>query len=246
MYGYILTLAFEGTNYCGWQVQPNGASVQETLQDACEKVLGTRPPVTGCSRTDSGVHAKGFVALVAGDFSVPCQSLPLALNAKLPPDISVQKAEMAEEGFHPRYDAVKKEYVYTIRNSRIRDPFCRNTCWEYPQPLDAELMNAEAQKFVGKKDFCAFMAAGSKITDTVRTVHHCSVTRNGDEILFRVCADGFLYNMVRIMVGTLTDISRGSLRMPLEEIIASRDRANAGTTAPAKGLCLSRVFYGEE
>lgn len=246
MYGYLLTLAFDGTDYCGWQVQPNCPSVQETLQDACEKVFGTRPPVTGCSRTDSGVHAKGFAALVTGDFSVPCESLPLALNSKLPPDISVLEAREAPEGFHPRYDALKKEYVYKIHNSRIRDPFLRRVCWEYPAELDAELMNTEAQDFVGKQDFCAFMASGSKITDTVRRVYDFSVTRQGDEILFRVSADGFLYNMVRIMVGTLTDISRGGLKLPLKEIIRSGDRANAGVTAPAKGLCLNRVFYGED
>lgn len=243
MQGYLLTLAYRGGSFCGWQVQPGKRSVQGVLQDACEKLFGIRPPVTGCSRTDSGVHARGFVSLVGGSFSIPCEALPRALNSLLPDDISVISAFPAEDGFHPRYDAKGKEYIYTIRNSEIRDPFTDDFCWLFPRPLDESKMREEAHSLEGKHDFRAFMAAGSKITDTVRTVDKIEVTREGESIYIRVSADGFLYNMVRIIVGTLVGESTGELKMPVSEILASGDRSNAGMTAPAKGLCLNRVFY---
>lgn len=244
MRGYILKIAYKGTNYCGWQVQPGKPTVQAAVQTACETVFGVETSITGCSRTDSGVHARGFVALASGELpDIPQGSLPLALNAALPGDIAVIEASAAPEGFHPRYDAKGKEYVYYINNSRIRDPFSEETAWLFPKRIDEKLANALCHEFIGKNDFASFMAAGSKITDTVRTVHDFSAERDGDIIVFRVSADGFLYNMVRIMVGTVAEKASGAPLPEISGIIAARDRSKAGITAPAKGLFLNRVFY---
>ena len=159
-------------------------------------------------------------------------------------NIAVISAKEAEDGFHPRYDAKGKEYIYTIRNSRTRDPFCDDMCWLYPRHIDEKLCGELCKEFIGKKDFRAFMASGSKIENTVRTVEYFNVTRDGDFIDFTVAADGFLYNMVRIMVGTVVEVSlKGGTRDDIAKIIDSRDRSLAGRTAPAKGLCLNKVFY---
>lgn len=244
MRGYILKIAYKGTNYCGWQVQPEKPTVQAAVQTACETVFGAETSITGCSRTDSGVHARGFVALASGELpDIPPCSLPLALNAALPSDIAVIEASVAPEGFHPRYDAKGKEYIYYINNSRLKDPFSEETAWLFPRKIDEKLANVLCSEFIGKKDFASFMAAGSKITDTVRTVHAFSAERDGDIIIFKVSADGFLYNMVRIMVGTVAEKASGTPLPEISDIIAVRDRSRAGITAPAKGLFLNRVFY---
>ena len=245
MQGYILKIAYKGTNYCGWQVQPEKQTVQAVLQSALVGAFGCKVDVTGCSRTDSGVHAKGFVALVSGDDlpDIPLSSLPLAINTKLPEDIAVLEASVAEEGFHPRYSAKGKEYIYTVHNSRLRDPFSTDTAWQFQRPIDEVYANKLCQEFVGRQDFTAFMASGSKITDAVREIKYFNAVREGDNIVFTVAADGFLYNMVRIMVGTVVEAASGTKLMPIKDIIASRERANAGITAPAKGLTLNKVFY---
>lgn len=244
MRGYILKIAYKGTNYCGWQVQPNKPTVQSTVQKACEDIFGTKIDLTGCSRTDSGVHAREFVALASGELpEIPAESLPLALNTKLPEDIAITEAAIAPDNFHPRYDALGKEYVYRIRNSRIRDPFDTETAWQFPRYIDVDKANELCKEFVGRQDFCAFMAAGSKIIDTVREVKYFEAKREGENVIFTVAADGFLYNMVRIMVGTVAEAASGTDMMPISEIIKSRSRANAGITAPANGLTLNKVFY---
>ena len=244
MQGYILKIAYKGTNYCGWQVQPNKPTVQATVQAACEAVFGVETALTGCSRTDSGVHAKGFIALISGELpEIPLEALPIALNTKLPEDIAVIEAKHARAGFHPRYDAKGKEYVYVIRNSRLRDPFSEETAWQFPRYIDVDYANELCGEFVGKKDFASFMAAGSKITDTVREVKYFKAERNGDEIIFTVAADGFLSNMVRLMVGTVAEKASGTELPPINVIIKARDRSKAGITAPAKGLTLNKVFY---
>lgn len=244
MQGYILKIAYKGTNYCGWQVQPDKPTVQATVQSAIETAFEAKIELTGCSRTDSGVHARGFVALANGELpSIPAEAFALAVNTKLPPDIAVTEVKPAKQGFHPRYDAKGKEYIYIVHNSKIRDPFTEETSWHFPRAIDLEKANALCSEFVGKKDFCAFMATGSKITETVREVKYFRAEREGDKIIFTVAADGFLYNMVRIMVGTVVSAASGTKIMPISEIIESRSRANAGITAPAKGLFLNRVFY---
>ncbi len=244
MRGYVLKIAYLGTNYCGWQVQPNKPTVQAAVQAACERVFGVQTRVTGCSRTDSGVHAKGFVALAQGELpDIPPEALPLALNTALPQDISVLEAKTAVEGFHPRYDAKGKEYIYRIHNSRIRDPFSEETAWLFPREIDREYANRLCREFIGEHDFASFMAAGSKITDSVRTVFDFGAEKQGDMLLFRVSANGFLYNMVRIMVGTVAEKASGTKLPEIKEIIDAKDRSLAGITAPAKGLMLNKVFY---
>ena len=249
MQGYILKIAYRGGGFCGWQVQPGKRTVQATLQSACERIFGAKPDITGCSRTDSGVHARGFVALCSfgrggSPADIPLQSVPQALNSALPDDCAVVDAAAAPNGFHPRYDAAGKEYVYTLLNSRLRDPFYEQTAWHFPRALDVSRLNALCARFVGTRDFRAFMAAGSKINDTVRTVRVFRAEGEGGLIRFTAEADGFLYNMVRIMVGTAAEFcANGASESDIDEVIESRERARAGITAPAKGLCLNRVIY---
>ena len=239
-----LKLAYLGTNYCGWQVQKNGKSVQEALQDAMEAAFGTRGTVTGCSRTDAGVHARGFVCKAdALPDSIPAHRIPLALGSHLPEDISVLEAWEVPPEFHPRYDAKGKEYVYRIRNSRVKDPFTARTACLWQKPIDESVCDSLCKGFAGKHDFRSFMAAGSDIRDTVRTVYDFSCKREGDTVLFTVSADGFLYNMVRILVGTVLDLHDGTLEGTPCAVLEAKDRSAAGRTMPPTGLCLEKVFY---
>ena len=242
----LLTVSYVGTAYCGWQVQKNGVSVQSVVQNAVEAILGKRYPVTGCSRTDSGVHARGFRCTVDIDGDAPRISeerIPVALNTALPDDVAVLCAQYVDGEFHARYSVKSKRYEYVIHNSRIRDPFLAGRAWSVVPHLDEERMNRLAKEFIGTQDFSAFRAAGSDVTDSVRTVYDASVRREGDKVIFSVSADGFLYNMVRIMVGTLVDMARGRITAELSGIIASRDRKNAGITAPPDGLSRVEVEY---
>ena len=240
---YAVTLAFDGTRYCGWQVQNNAISIQQTVQDAAEKVFGKRPDVTGCSRTDSGVHAREYLCVISDVHPIDTNALPIALNGCLPRDIAVLNAREVSEDFHPRYHCLQKEYQYVLWNSRTKNVFDHRV-WHCPRPLDHELMHAAAQKLVGKMDFRSYMAAGSKITDTVRTVKYFNVTRDGDYIKLNVAADGFLYNMVRIMTGTLVQSAYGTERYAdIEKITLAKDRNAAGMTAPPDGLFLNKLVY---
>ncbi len=242
---YLLTISYDGRNYCGYQKQKNGVSVQEKLTEAATALFGEGTKITGCSRTDSGVHAVCFKATLESEKAkIKPEKLPSALNAHLPTDISVRDASEVSSDFHPRYSVKEKEYRYIISNSSTRDPFSEGRAYFYPKKLDAEIMNEAAQYLVGRHDFRAFMAAGSKIEDTVREIYSCNVTRNGDNVTVSVCGNGFLYNMVRIIVGTLIAVSDGKLASDdIRKIIESKDRKNAGATAPAEGLYLYNVTY---
>ena len=245
----LLTISYLGTNYHGFQVQPNAVTVQSTLQDAVEKIFGVRCPVTGCSRTDSGVHANMFCCTVdtaeAQNILSPQNALR-ALNSVLPEDIAVLKAAEVPDSFHPRYDVLKKRYIYLIRNSQIRNPFTPDREFFYPHHLDEEKMNSAAAHFIGEHDFAAFCASGSSVKDTVRTIYECNVCRNGDTVKLVICGNGFLYNMVRIITGTLIEVSSGKItENEIDEIILSRDSSRAGYTAPACGLYLDYVTYPE-
>ena len=254
----LLTVAYNGANYCGYQVQPNGVTVQEMLNKAAESLFGFPCDIVGCSRTDSGVHARGFCATVAkkGEdalpTAIPASRIPRAFNAHLPFDIAVLDAKEVPSAFHARYDVVYKEYEYLIFNGRERDPFLEGRAWHIPTPIGGAAlaaMQAAAACFVGKRDFAAFCAAGADTEqkDTVRTVLRASVTRDGDVISFRVRGDGFLYNMVRIMVGTLAAVAAGRMTpSDVEEVLLSLDRRRAGSTAPACGLYLDHVSYERE
>ncbi|MDL2232260.1 tRNA pseudouridine(38-40) synthase TruA [Ruminococcaceae bacterium OttesenSCG-928-L11] len=240
----LITIRYCGTRYHGFQVQKNAVGVCQVFQDAVEKVLGERHDVKGCSRTDAGVHAGKYCLSMKIDKAIPCDKLVMALNAHLPGDMAVLDARDMPMDFHARYHCRGKEYVYRIHNSRVRDPFSPNLSYRLGYALDADMLHREAQAFVGTHDFAAFQSAGSDVEDTVRTVHSFSVTRQGEMVLLTVSGDGFLYNMVRIMVGTLVFIAMGRIAPgTIPAILESRDRANAGKTMPAHGLFLNDVYY---
>ena len=242
---YLLTISYDGRSYCGYQKQKNGVSVQEKLTDAASALFGEGTKITGCSRTDSGVHAFRFKATLESENArIKSEKLPSALNAHLPPDISVRDACEVESDFHPRYSVKEKEYRYIICNATTRDPFSDGRAYFFPKELDEKIMNEAAQYLIGKHDFRAFMASGSKIEDTVREIYSCSVTRDGDNVTVSVRGNGFLYNMVRIIVGTLISVSEGKLSVDdIKTVIESKERKNAGPTAPPEGLYLYDVTY---
>ena len=239
----MLTISYVGTQYHGWQIQENAVTVQETLQKALFELYHSPCTVQGCSRTDTGVHAKEFVCHFDASNAIPTDKIPLALNAFLPGDISAKKAEIVDDSFHARFSCRGKTYCYRVHNARLRDPFeeYRSAFWTYP--LDVSYMNEVAQAFVGEHDFAAFMASGSEMQNTVRKMERFTVSNVGDIIEFRVTGNGFLYNMVRIMVGTLIYASMGKLDRSIPEIIKSGDRTLAGITVPPQGLYLEKVHY---
>lgn len=236
-------LSYDGSAYHGWQIQQNAVTVQGVLQEALQKLFGCSIAVHGCSRTDAGVHAREFVCHFDLPHPFPADRMPLALNALLPGDVVVKKAEACADDFHARFHCKGKTYCYRLWNDRVRDPFELSHAGFWPTPLRAEAMNRSAAAFVGTHDFSAFMATGSKIEDAVRTIYDCAVTREDHLICFFVTGNGFLYNMVRIMVGTLIYDDLGKLDRSISEIIASRDRTLAGITVPPQGLFLEKVYY---
>lgn len=243
----LLWLAYKGTRYAGFQVQPNALTVCEVLQNAMEAVLGSRPDVKGCSRTDAGVHARRFALSFRYDGTVPLRRLPLALNAHLPTDVRVMQAQQVPEDFHARYAAHAKTYCYRIRNGAVDDPFDAEFTHRVPKPLDEQAMQRATAGFVGTHDFLALCASGSSVAahgDTVRTITRCDVTRDGEVFTITVTADGYLYNMVRILAGTILQAGLGKLDpAQVPAILQSRDRRRAGPTLPANGLCLADVQY---
>lgn len=240
----LIKLAYDGTNYCGFQIQDDVPTVFGVFQDALLKILGHSTDIKGCSRTDSGVHAKEFCLSFRTDKELNLHRLPLALNANLPRDIRVKEAVQVDDDFHARYSSKGKEYTYYILNSHIDDPFIDRYYYKVATPLDTDRMHRAAQHYVGTHDFRSFMAAKSKITDCVRTVYSAKVEREGDMVKFIVSADGYLYNMVRIMVGTLLDVGKG-ITTPdsVRRVIDAADRSAAGATVPPQGLFLTKVFY---
>lgn len=240
----LLTLRYEGTRYHGWQVQPNGITVQETLQNAVERVTGFRSGITGCSRTDAGVHADMFCCTMDTKSPLRGERMAAALNANLPQDIAVYGCREVEADFHPRYMALGKRYVYRIWNGQARNPFWEGRALWHRYPLDAVFLNTQAADYIGTHDFSAFCAAGSTVEDHIRTVRRAAVIREQELVSFVVEADGFLYNMVRIMVGTLLDLQSGKLPAgSIPHMLQSGSREAAGATAPAWGLYLDQVFY---
>ncbi len=240
----LLTISYDGTAYHGWQVQQNAVTVQSVLSDALEQVLKNRVAVTGTSRTDAGVHAKEFTCHFDCDESIPPEAFLKGLNSVLPRDIAVIGYEEVRSDFHARYDAKGKTYCYNIYNSAVKDPFKIRYAWQIERPLSVERMNLFAQKLIGKHDFCAFSSSGRSVEDTVRTISECKVERSGEYIRIYVTADGFLYNMVRIIAGTAVAVSDGKVDPEdIPAIIEAKDRDRLGITAPPQGLFLEKVHY---
>ena len=252
---FKLTLAYDGTNYVGWQRQAAGTSVQGLIEDALRELDGRQVTLHGAGRTDAGVHALGQVASCALDREIQSDVLMRALNAQLPGDVRVVSAEAVAPDFHARFGARAKTYRYRIYNTDVLSPFERHYAWHVFGPLDVEAMDAAARSLEGRHDFTAFQTAGGTLRTAERTVMRSRVKRSitedaresgGDLIVYEITGDGFLRHMVRAIVGTLVDVGRG--RRPSEEmrdVLASCDRARAGPTAPAWGLFLVGVEYGD-
>ncbi len=254
----LLKVSYIGTEYSGFQCQKNGRAIQNVLTEAAEKVFGFPCDVTGCSRTDAGVHALGFCCTVAPKenkeeawCTIPTAKVNRAFAPHLPDDISVVAAAQVADDFHPRYYSKGKEYIYKIWDAKYDDPFVAGRSYRHRRGVSEDgfrRMQKAAENYVGYYDFSSFMASGSKIVDARRTVLYANVERCSDGMLcFRVAADGFLYNMVRIMAGTLLDCAMGKFEPDdIIDIINAKDRSRAGFTAPPEGLYLSQVFYDEE
>lgn len=246
MRNIALFLTYEGTAYHGWQIQKNLPTIQDTLEKAVAMVTGTRSHVTGCGRTDAGVHARCYVANFRTDSTIPVERLPYALNTHLPVDIVVTKAFEVHENFNAIGSCARKEYTYQIYNSRLRDPFFVNRAWFYPKHLDEGIMQAAAEQFVGTHDFAAVRSVGTDVKSTVRTVYYYNVSREGNLITLRVCANGFLYNMARAMAGTVVYAAEGKIRPEqIGQILDSGNRTAAGPTVPPGGLYMTRLWYDD-
>ena len=242
-----LVLSYMGSAYHGWQRQKNVSTIQQTVEEAIERLTGQSVYVSGCGRTDAGVHARYYVASVALDTTIPDLRLPAALNAHLPEDIAVSKCVTVPDDFDARFSCINKEYTYVIHNSRTRNPFLLRQACFYPQHLDEQAMNEAAKHLIGKHDFAALKSEGTPVKSTVRTIMECSAEREGDIVRVRARADGFLYNMVRTIAGTLMYVGIGKLTPDdMPRVLASCDREQAGPTAPACGLYMTSVCYGME
>lgn len=245
MKNLLLTIAYDGSHYHGWQIQENAVTVQAAFQSALFQVTGLREELKACSRTDTGVHAREFCVSLKTQSAIPPQRLVAALNHWLPEDIVVKSCREAAEDFHARYSCKGKEYCYEIWNSPIRNPFLRGRALHYWYPIDEKLLDQGAKGFLGSHDFTSFCTLDRREKgDLVRAVTQAKVERRGELVVFTVAANGFLYNMVRIMAGTLLHIQQGKLTpQDIPKIIEARERRAAGPTAPAWGLYLNRVFY---
>ncbi len=240
----LLTIKYDGTAYHGWQVQNNAVTVQEIMQNSLERLLGVRPALTGCSRTDAGVHAREFCCHLDCDDSIPEAAFLRGLNSILPNDIAVIGYREVPKDFHARYDAKGKNYIYRFYCSKITDPFLSRYALRLDKELDYDRVNAFCSSIVGTHDFAPFSSSGRTVEDTVRTVTECHIITDDGLPAITVSANGFLYNMVRIIVGTALAVSDG--RLPCDcakEILATGQRSKAGETAPPCGLFLNKVFY---
>lgn len=246
MRNIALFLTYVGTAYHGWQVQKNDITVAETLEKATATVVGHPVKMTGCGRTDAGVHARRYVANFYTSARIPADRLPYALNTRLPDDIVITDAVEVHDEFNAIGSCVKKEYTYLIYNSRIRDPFYVNRAWFYPKHLDETVMQRAASQFVGTHDFAAVRSVGTEVRSTVRTVYYYDVEREDNLIRLRVCANGFLYNMARAMAGTVVYAAEGKINPDdIGALLETGDRTAAGPTVPPGGLYLSKLWYDD-
>ena len=245
---FKLLIAYDGTNYEGWQVQKTGTGVQQLIEEAFRKVFPSVQRIHSSSRTDTGVHALGMVAHVEipkAEFKMPVAKLPLAINAHLPHEIRIVSASRAPEKFHARFDATGKQYRYFVWNHPAMNPLLRQQAWHVSQKLDVPARRHAAKLFLGKHDFKSFAGTRNyEMETTVRTVMRCDIRKNGPLLTFYIEGDGFLYRMCRGIVGTLVQLGRGKFsETDIKAMLAARDRRVAGMTAPAHGLVLWKVFY---
>ncbi len=240
-----LDLSYDGSNYHGWQIQKNAITVQEIFQNALEKILTHKCNIKGCSRTDSGVHANMYVVSFKTFNQIKCENLVLAINKFLPQDIAVTFCTDVAQSFHARYSCVGKEYIYKIWNKRIRDPFLYKRAFHYWYPIDINILKEAASYMIGKHDFTSFATPDKRKTINMeRTIETLEITKNEEMLEIKIRADGFLYNMVRIIVGTLLRVAQKKiLPSDISKIINAKNRSLAGPTAPAEGLYLNKVFY---
>lgn len=239
-----MIVAYDGTNYSGWQIQPNGITIEQKLNENLSALLGEDIKVTGASRTDAGVHSLGNVCIFDTHTRMPAEKISYALNQRLPEDIVVQDSCEVDESFHPRFSKSRKTYEYRILNRRFRMPTRRLDTYFYHHPLDAGKMQEAAQYLVGEHDFKSFCAVNAQSRTTVRTIYACDVFRDEDIITIRVQGNGFLYNMVRIIAGTLVKVGCGELApTDMTKILEACDRSAAGPTAPAQGLTMIGLEY---
>lgn len=242
-----LVVAYDGTNYCGWQVQPNGITIEEVLNKALNSLLNEDIRVIGASRTDSGVHSLGNVAVFDTDTRIPAEKISYALNQRLPADIVVQDSCEVEPDWHPRHCSSRKTYEYRILNRTFPMPTRRLDTYFVHYNLNVEKMRAAAEHLAGTHDFKSFCSVNSPVEDTVRTIYSCIVEKDGDIITIRVTGSGFLYNMVRIIAGTLIQVGLGRIKAEeISDILAAKNREAAGPTAPAHGLTMIGIEYEEE
>ena len=243
----LLYLRFDGKNFHGWQYQPTLRTVEGEVKKACARILQENVSLHSCSRTDTGVHANMFCLSFKTGNPISCAKLIGGLNAVLPRDVAVFDCVEKPDNFHARFDCLGKEYVYRIWTGKQRNPFLEGYALDYGRKIDVDALNAECAAFVGEHDFSSFCAAGSTVKSNVRTIFDCGMRQNCDISEFFVKGNGFLYNMVRIMVGTLLYMNDGKIPLgTLDDIIASGDRLRAGITAPPEGLYLNEVYYLEE
>lgn len=245
MRNLLFKIAFDGACFHGWQQQENARTVQGELKKAFKALTGEDVNIIGCSRTDAGVHANEYFFNVKTSSTIPTESFPVALaSSGLPGEISVYSCQEASPDFNARFDCEKKEYIYVFENTQVPSPFNYKRAFNYKYPMDVQLMNEAAQQFVGEYDFSAFCASGAQVKSKVRTIYYAKVERQGDLVIFHVCGNGFLYNMVRIMAGTLLYVNNGKIDVSsIPEIIKSKDRTRAGITAEPQGLYLNKVYF---
>ena len=247
MRNIALKLTYVGTAYHGWQIQKNAVTVEETLEAALSSVVGHPVKCTGAGRTDAGVHARVYIANFHTTSTIPCDRIPLAVNTRLPNDIVVVKATQVPMEFNAIGSCIKKEYTYRIYNTRLGNPFYVDRAWFYPRRLDETIMQRAADQFVGTHDFRAVRSVGTETRTTVRTVYYFDIRRDGDMIECKVCANGFLYNMVRAMVGTVVYAAEGKLSPEdIPAILESGNRTLAGPTVPPGGLYMTKLWYDED
>ncbi len=239
-----LVIEYDGTNYAGWQIQKNALSIQQVVESSIEKITGERTEVVGCSRTDAGVHARGYVANFKTKSTMPAEKFSDALNTKLPRDIVILTSEEVDFNFHSRYDCSGKTYCYTVLNRAQPIALGRNYMYHMKYKLDIEKMNEACKYFIGTHDFSALKNQGSSVKTSIRTITELRIESDGDIFKVYGSADGFLYNMMRIIVGVLLQIGMNKFEPgDVEKIILSKDRKRAGTAVPACGLCLLEVYY---